>query len=225
MAKKKESPSAMENVEQTLTRTEQFLEDNYKPILYGLGLIVVLAGLIWLSKIYLDNRNEEALSQMYQAEIYFEKDSLTLALNGDGNYLGFIEIADSYKMTKSANLAKYYAGLCYLHLGEFENAIDYLSKYKGKSSVFATQATGSIGDAYVELGDFEKGLKYYLQAISSTENTFLLPVYLMKAAHLYELSGDKKKALETYTRIRDEFPDSSEGSNIEKYISRLSVSN
>ncbi len=225
MAKKKESPKAFENVEETLTRTEQFLEDNYKQVLYVLAGIVVLAGLVWLSKIYLNNRNEEALSQMYQAEIYFEKDSLNLALNGDGNYMGFLEIADSYKMTASANLANYYAGLCYLHLGQFEDAIDYLSKFNGKGSVFTTQAIGSIGDAWVELGDTEKGLKKYNEAINSTDNTFLLPVYLMKAATLHEMEGDSANALVLYKRIRDEFPDSSEGSSIEKYISRLELTN
>ncbi len=121
--KKEENPKGIKNVEQTLTNTEQFLEENYKPILTGLGVIIVLIGIGWLGKLYLNKRNDEAQSQMYQAERYLEMDSLKLALNGDGNYLGFLDIASDYKYTPAGNLARYGAGICYLHLGDFENAI------------------------------------------------------------------------------------------------------
>ena len=50
------------------------------------------------------------------AEIYFEKDSFNLALNGDLNSAGFIDIADDYSSTKTGKLANYYAGICYLNL-------------------------------------------------------------------------------------------------------------
>ena len=91
--KKDENPQGIKNVEETLTRTEQFLESNYKVLLTGLGVIVFLVALFWLGKLYLNNRNNEAQVQMYQAQRYLESDSLSLALNGDGNYLGFIDIA------------------------------------------------------------------------------------------------------------------------------------
>ena len=133
--KKDENPQTISNVEQTLTRTEQFLEENYKTLLTGLGVIVVLVGIGLAWQVYLSKRNDEAQSQMYQAERYLEMDSLKLALNGDGNYLGFLDIAKSYKLTKSGNLALYSAGICYLHLGEYQDAIDYLNKYSKKDKV------------------------------------------------------------------------------------------
>ncbi|MBE0666393.1 MAG: hypothetical protein IH593_01850, partial [Bacteroidales bacterium] len=105
MSKKKETAKGIENVEQTLTQTEQFLEQNYKPLLYVLVAAVVLVGLFWLLKLYNTKQNNEALSQMYMAEEYFAEDSLRLALYGDGNNLGFIDIADEYKRTKSGRLA------------------------------------------------------------------------------------------------------------------------
>jgi hypothetical protein len=113
MAKKTKegNPQGMKNVEETLTKTEQFLEQNYKPLLIVLGVVIVIVGLFWLSKIYLNKRNDEAQSQMYQAERYLEMDSLKLALNGDGNYLGFIDIANDYKLTNAGNLARYSAGI------------------------------------------------------------------------------------------------------------------
>ena len=101
MAKNKgDNPQGIKNVEQTLTKTEQFLEENYKLLIYVLGAIVVVVGLFWLAKLYLNNRNNEAQSQMYQAERYLEMDSLNLALYGDGNYLGFLDIIDDYYLAQ-----------------------------------------------------------------------------------------------------------------------------
>jgi tetratricopeptide (TPR) repeat protein len=220
-SKKKESPRGIENVEQTLTRTEQFLEDNYRSILYILGVVVVIAGIAWLGKVRVNNRTEEAQSQMYVAEDYFATDSLNYALYGDGNYLGFIDIADEYGMTPSGNLARYYAGISFLHLGEFEQAIEYLEKYKKNDIILAPVALGATGDAYIELGETAKGLEYYRRAAEYTENSFYAPVYLMKAAQIHETEGDYDKALNNYNKIKEEYPESNEGNNIEKYIARI----
>ncbi len=225
MAKKNKeaNPQSLKNVEETLTKTEQFLEQNYKFLLIGLGIVVALVGLFWLSRIYLNKRNEEAQSQMYQAERYMEMDSLKLALNGDGNYLGFLDIANDYKFTNAGNLAMYSAGLCYLHLGNYQEAIEFLNKYTKKDKVLGSLAIGATGDAYVELGDVEKGLSKYLEAADYGNNSFNTPVFLMKAGELYEQNGNYADALKVYERIKDEYPESTEGSLIDKYIARAKL--
>ena len=220
---KGENPQGLKNVEETLTKTEQFLEQNYKPLIYVLGTIVVLVGLFWLAKMYLNNRNDEAQSQMFQAERYLEMDSLSLALYGDGNYLGFLDIADDYKFTRSGNLARYSAGICYLHLGQYQDAIDMLARYSKKDRMIGSLAIGATGDALVELGDTEKGIDKYIEAAEYAENAFNTPLFLMKAAELYELNGNYAEALKIYERIRDEYPESTEGSSIEKYIARVKL--
>lgn len=226
MAKSKkndENSQGLKNVEETLTRTEQYLEENYKPLLIGLGVIVVLVGLFWLGRLYLNRRNDEAQVQMYQAQKYLEADSLKLALNGDGNYLGFVDIAKDYKWTNAGNLARYSAGICYLHLGNFNEAIDYLSKYSKKDKVLGSLAIGATGDAYVELGDDEKGISKYLEAADFAGNSFNTPLFLMKAAELYELKSNYDEALKLYQRVKDEYPESTEGSTIDKYIARVKL--
>lgn len=222
-SKKSDNPQGIRNVEETLTRTEQFLEENYKPLLIGLAVVVVLVGIFWLSRIYLTKRNDEAQAQMYQAQKYLEQDSLKLALNGDGNYLGFIDIAKEYKFTNAGNLAKYGAGICNLRLGNYQEAIDYLGKYSRKDKVIGSIAIGATGDAYVELGDQEKGISKYLEAANYANNSFSTPLYLMKAAELYEQTGNYSEALKLYERIKDEYPSSTEGSSIEKYIARVKL--
>jgi tetratricopeptide (TPR) repeat protein len=222
-SKKEANQPAISSVEQTLSRTEQYFEENYKPFLIGLGIIIVLVGLGWLGKIYLNKRDNEAQSQMFQAEKYLEIDSLKLALNGDGNYLGFLDIVKEYKFTKSANLAKYCSGICYLHLGNYNEAINYLNKYSKKDKVIGSLAIGATGDAYVELGNVDKGIAKYIEAADYAQNSFNSPLFLMKAGELYELSGKFSEALKMYQKIADKYPESTEGSSIDKYIARVKV--
>lgn len=222
-AKKKEAPKAIEGVEETLTKTEQFLENNWKSISYGLTVVAVIVGIVWLYNRRIDSKTEEALSQMYVAEDYFDKDSVDLALYGDGNYLGFVDIADEYKSTRPGNLANYYAGICYLRSGQYQDAIHYLERFKKNDISISPVALGCIGDAYVELGETEKGIDYYLKAVGYTDNSFYNPLYLMKAAQIHELDGRFEEALNIYERIKEEYPESTEGRNIEKYIARVKV--
>ncbi len=222
MTKKKDT-KGIENVEQTLTQTEQFLEENYKPMLYGLIGLVVLVGIFWLGRMYLNNQNKEAQSQMFMAEQYFSQDSMRLALYGNGNDLGFIDIAKDYKITKSGKLANFYAGTCLIHLGEFEQAIEYLEKYSISDEILAPEAKGLIGDANVELGNTDKGIKMYLEAAELAGNSFHSPIYLLKAGALYETDGNYKEALTTYEKILNKYPDSNEGKSIDKYIARVKL--
>jgi len=223
MTKKTETTKGIENVEQTLTQTEKFLEENYRPMLYGLIALVVLVGIFWLAKLYLNKQDKEAQSQMFMAEQYFAQDSLKLALYGNGNDLGFIDIAKEYKITKSGKLANFYAGACFIHLGDFQQAIDYLEKYSLKDEILAPQATALIGDANVELGDSEKGIKLYLEAAEMAGNAFHSPIYLMKAGELYETAEKFEEALKVYEMIQDKYPESNEGRSIDKYIARVKL--
>jgi tetratricopeptide (TPR) repeat protein len=223
MSKKKETAKGIENVEQTLTKTEQFLEQNYKPLLYVLVAAVVLVGLFWLLKLYTARQNDEALSQMFMAEEYFARDSLRLALYGDGNNLGFIDISDEYKRTKSGRLANFYAGASLMQLGQFEEAVTYLNKYSIDDEILAPQAKGLTGDAKAELGDSAGAIKLYMEAADMADNAFHTPIYLMKAGMLYEMEGNFAEALKLYEKIRDKYAESNEGRSIDKYIARVKL--
>ncbi len=220
---KEEDSQGLKNVEQTLTRTEQYLEQNYKLLLTILGSVVILVGIFWLGRLWLNKKNDEAQSQMYQAQRWFEMDSLKLALNGDGNYLGFLDILKNYKMTRAGNLAKYSAGICYLHLGEYQNAIEYLNEYSKKDKLIGSVATGAIGDAYVESGDLDKGIAKYIEAADMAKNSFNTPLFLMKAGEIYELQKKYADAIKMYERIQSEYPESTEGTSIDKYIARVKL--
>ncbi len=225
MAKKKnQQGDNLQELESALTRTEQFIEDNQKIISIIVGaVILVVIGYLGFNRFYLHPKQDEALSQMFMAENYFEKDSFNLAINGDGNYLGFLDIIDDYGITKAANRAKYYVGISFLHMGQYEDAIDYLKEFKTDDLLLAPVKDGAIGDAYLQLGNQDEALKYYKKAYAYDNNELTTPVYKMKAAELLESMNQYDQALTLYQEIKKDYPNSAEGTSIDKYIARVKL--
>ncbi len=210
----------IEAVEEAFSRTEQFIEKNQKIIIIVIAsIIVIVLGFFGFKRFYLAPKEKDAQSQMFMAEKYFEQDSLKKALNGDGQYLGFLAIIDEYGMTKAANLSQYYAGVCYLKMGQFEEAIKHLDKFSAGDQLVAPMAKGALGDAYMELKQAQKAADLYAEAADLRKNEFTSPLFMMKAAWAYEELANYDKALTFYKRIKEEFPRSNEGRDIDKYIS------
>jgi tetratricopeptide (TPR) repeat protein len=224
MAKNKEVSKGDKSiiaVEEALTKTEKFFEKNQKILLYVVGgLIVVVLGYFGFKKLYIEPKENEAQEQIWVAQRYFEQDSLDKAMKGDGNNLGFEDIVNDYGMTKSGNLAKYYLGMCYLKKGQFQDAIDKLKSFDGESEIVGPLAKGAIGDAYMELGETDNAIDYYIAAADKNSNEFTSSLFLFKAGFAYEDLGKFDKALEVYKRIQKDYFKSYEARDIEKYISR-----
>jgi tetratricopeptide (TPR) repeat protein len=222
MAKKgNKTDDQFAQIEETLSKTEQYIENNQENLVRIVGAIVVVIALfIGYQKLYIAPMEQEAQVDMFMAELYFQKDSFNLALNGDGQYLGFIDIADEYSSTKPGKLANYYAGLSYLNTGDFENAIEYLDDFSSDDIILSSLALGCIGDAYMELEDADNALSYYEDAASYTDNEFTTPRYMLKQAMIHESNGDYADALALYKGIEADYKSSREGNGIEKYIAR-----
>jgi tetratricopeptide (TPR) repeat protein len=222
--KKQVSEEGIESVENLLTKTENYIEENQKSLtIIVVAIALVVLGYLGFRNLYVAPLEKEAISQVYMAERYFEIDSFMLALEGDGSFPGFLEIIDDYGLTKTANLAQYYAGISYLHLGQFEPAIEHLRKFHSRDRMVSSIALGAIGDAYAELGDLNRAADSYMRAANKRPDDFTSPIYLLKAGQVYEELENYKKALQTYQALENKYPDSSEGRQIEKYITRVEV--
>jgi len=213
------------SVESSLGRTEMFIEDNKDKFLIGLGIIVlVIFGIYAYNKFIKAPKENNAASQMFMAEQYLERDSFNLALNGDSNYPGFLEIIREFSGTKAANNAKYYAGVCYMNLQDFDNAIKQLEGFTSSDPMLEPVSIGLLGDAYLEKGLTDKAESNYKKAISKAEkNNFIAPIYLQKLGVLYEESQKFEDALKIYERIKSEYPSSNEGRNADKYIQAMKI--
>lgn len=197
--------------------------ENNKKIINGLllaGLLVVV-GIYAYNNFFKKPRNQKANDAIFMAQQYFEKDSMNLALNGDGNNYGFLKIIDKYGGTNAGNLAKFYAGRIMVGNGEFEKGLKYLKDFDGEGTLVETVAQGTIGDAYMELGKTSEAIDAYQKAASDKDDVFLSPLYLERLGLAYESKGDTEKAIEAFKRIRMEFESSAQARNAEKYLSRL----
>ena len=209
-----------EKINDTVSKTDQFFNENKNTILgVIIALLVIGLGVLAYNQWILKPKQAEAMEQMFPAETSFQAGEYELALNGDGNVLGFNDIIKEYG-AKAGKAVYLYAGICELQNGNFEEAIKDLQKYKGKDNILAARALACIGDAYVGLEDYNTAVGYFKKAADKSANMFSA-AYLLKEGVTYEELGQNDKALACYKEIQDKYPQSVEGYDIDKYISRI----
>jgi tetratricopeptide (TPR) repeat protein len=223
MSKKTNDPiDTMLEPQKTAADIEKWIKNNAKTVAIALvAVIAIPLGYMGYKKFILEPKENEAYAAMFYAEQYFSQEDFTLALNGNNEFSGFLTIIDEYGGTKAANLANYYAGICCLKLGRFEDAIKHLEDFSSDDILVSSVAAGALGDAYRELGNSEKAVKNYEKAANKYPNNFTSPIFLKKAGMTYEEDLAKPdKALACYEKIEKLYPMSREGQEIIKYISR-----
>jgi len=204
-----------------LSSYEELFEKNkntFSIIFISIILIVTFFG---IGNYYISSQNRLAQEDMFQAVYYFESDSLVKALNGDGNNYGFLEIIDEYNYTKAANMSNYYAGVSYLKLKDYDNAINYLKSFSSNDELIQARSYSLIGDAYTELEDYQNAITFFKKAVNYNPNEFFTPNYLLKLALVYEELGNLNEAYNCYSKIVDSYKDSSEYQISIKNKSRL----
>ncbi len=197
-----------------------FFERNKNMLLAVAAGIALLAGGIFFYSQYRDGLNKEAQEEMFQAQYYFESDSLNKALKGDGNNLGFTQIADEYGSTKAGELAHFYAGYALLKQGKFQDAIEHLEKFDNGDLLVQARAYALTGDAYAELNDLDNAAKKYKQAAEYKPNKYFSPTYLMKLGMVQEAQKDYAAAAQTYDKIIKEYYESAETPDARKWKAR-----
>lgn len=199
-----------------IIKGEQFVERNQKLLTYIIGGIAAVGLAIGGYYYYITGQEEEAQRALFPAQFAFGADSLKLALNGDGNHSGFLQIIDDYPMTKASNLAKFYAGTIELKQGKFDDAIGHLSGFKAGDAVVQARAYSLVGDAYLEKGQPEDAAKWYEKASSYKPNRYFTPTYLMKLGLAYEKQQKWADADKAYGIIVKDFGDATEAQEARK---------
>lgn len=203
-----------------IAKTEQFIEKNKKTITIVVCAVVVVALAIWAYVgLYAHPRQQRAAEDMFAAEQWFNEGDFEKALNGNDQYLGFTDVIDQYGSTKSGNLAKYYAGICQLNLGKYDEALDLLKSYKGKDAFTGAEALMLMGDCYAELDNAKEAVNYYQKAAAKANNFIVSPTALWKAGMMQLKLGDKEGAVKSFQQIKDNYPESPEYGEADKYIS------
>lgn len=204
----------------TAANLDQWIRQNGKIVGIVLAVIILIPlGYLGYKKFILEPKETEAYAAMFPAEQLFAQDNYEAALNGNNEFEGFLSIIDQYGGTKASNLAHYYAGICYLKLGQYNDAIEQLEDFSSDDVLVSSVAYGATGDAYRELGDAENAVKNYEKAANEHPNNFTSPIFLKKAALTYEDDlQDLDKALASFQKIEREYPNTREGQEVMKYI-------
>ena len=219
---KKEEELRQQNMQEAVSKTEEFFK-KYGNMMYGciLAVLIVALAILAYNRFILQPKKQQATDQMAQAERWFLAGEYELALNGDDNDPGLLDIIDQYG-SKAGEAVYMYAGVAALQTGDFQGAIDQLKKYDGKDPILIARAEACIGDAYTELQDYNNAISYYQKAAKTTGNA-LAAAYLLKAGIVAEEAGDKAQALSFYKEIKDKWGNAPEAMEIDKYISRIEI--
>jgi len=202
-----------------------FVKKNQKALTYTLVLaIVLIGGFFGYSELYQKPREAKAADAIFMAEKYFANDSSNFVLNGDGTSKGVLYIMKEYSGTKAANLSKYYAGISYFRLNDFNKSIEYLKDFTTNAKQVQAIAYGTMGDAYAELKKNDDAVSYYKKAGEYfPEDESISSEYLFRAASFLELNGKNDEAIELYNTIKNKYPKSEKGFMADKYINRLKI--
>jgi tetratricopeptide (TPR) repeat protein len=216
-------PAHLEEERNPVAEIQNFWERYGKQISFVLLAIIVIVGGFFAYRNLVSEPNEKkAVEAMFRAEEYYRQDSARLALNGDNINAGFLKIIARYGGTKAANLASFYAGSCYLKLGNYDNAVKYLKDFSTSVQQLQERDYGLLGDAYSELNRKEEAAEQYKKAGTYFEKDELLsPEYLFRSGYLYESMGKTQDAIAMYRLIKDKYPTSQRGADIDKYLARL----
>lgn len=216
-----ENPQALA---EKLHGAETWVERHPKTFIGILLAVLLMVGGYFGYRYYKENQEAEAQREMFQAVYYFEADSLGLALNGDGNNLGFLAIIEDYGITDAATLANFYAGAAFLKQGKYELARLYLEDFNSNDLLVQARAYSLIGDTYMEENNYAQAAEFYNRAAQYKPNKYFSPAYLMKAALAFEKNNEEDKAIDTYDKIITEYHDAPEFNEARKFKARLETS-
>ena len=203
------------------------LWNQYSKQLSLAALIIIFIVGAWYAyqEFYHSPKEKKAVEALFRAEEYYRKDSIALALNGDGQNLGFIKLIEKHNGTQAANLACFYAGSCYLKIGDNAKAITYLEKFSSDSKITQARAYKLLGDAFGDSGKNKEALEYYKKAGHYFDKDEVnSPDYLFMAAYFADqVMKDNAVAIALYEEIRSKYPRSQQSFDAEKNLARLGV--
>lgn len=217
-------------LDESASKTEEWVSRNQNYILGVIGVIAVaVLGYLAYNQFVLKPKEASADNEMYYPQQYFdqalnsttERDSLfTLSLNGAEGKYGFLDIINEYSGTKAANLASYSAGMAYLNMQNYQEAIKHLEDFSSDDAILGALAKGGLGDAFMQLNQSEDALSYYEKAVAHSDNSFTAPKFLYKAGITALELNQSDKALEYFQRIKDDYASSDEARMIDAFIGK-----
>ena len=223
MATKVKKTDEVIALDEHLSKSEKFIEKNLKTIVVAVVAVVIVVGGWFIYSNHMDKVESEAQVAISKSQALFGQEQFDLALNGDGaTSIGFLKVIDVYGGTKTSNIAKLYAALCYANTGKLDEAIKLFEDFNLQDDdIISPSSIAALGNCYVKKGENEKGAELLVKAATKANNNSLSPVFLLQAGEIYESLNNNAKALELYKQIKEKYFRSPISAEIDKYINRV----
>ena len=207
-----------------ISKSEEFIEKN-KNLLIGIAIaiVVVVLAIFGAKKLIFQPREQKANEAIFVAEQFLAQGDFKSALYGDSTStdrygVGLLQVIDKYGSTKAGKHAKYEAAICFLRLGDYDQALKYAGKYNGKDQLTPVINEMIKGDAEVEKGNNDAAIKHYNKAAKMDDNPITAPFALFKAGIVYLMNGDNNKALDCFQNVKNNYPSSTLSSEMDAFI-------
>lgn len=210
--------------DETIAASKTFFDKYKNQIIYGGGAVLaIIIACLLIHQFYIVPRNNKADESIFKAQQMYMNGNYEKALNGEGDAMGFLAVADQYGSTKAGNLARLYAAMCYAQTDKYQEAVDMLEDFDDCDDEMVSPATiGMLGNCYAELGQNDKAASYLRKAADKADNNTLSPIFLIQAGQLFEALNQNDKALDCYQLIKTKYQQSMQFAEVDKYIERLS---
>lgn len=188
-------------------RAWEFVDTN-KQLVYGVlaGLVVLMlliAGFFY----YRSTQQVAAQERLGRIVSFYEAGDYQMALEGTGDRMGLLDIADEYGGTAAGNLAAFYAADAYYQIGDYERALEFFQSYDAEADILGASAIAAQAAIHENQGAFEEAAARYVEAAEQYESAATAPGYLMSAGRAYEQAGQYDAAVEVYQRVQSAYPD------------------
>ncbi|WP_185877956.1 tetratricopeptide repeat protein [Blattabacterium cuenoti] len=193
----------------------------YRNRIYIYITVTIIFIIFFLSRSIFINSSEKSRNELSYAQKYLYNGMFYKALNKkrENNYLGFLGVLSKYPFTKSGNLARFYASICYYKLGNYSECIRIMKKFNVNDDIMSPIKYGIIGDAFLQKNDFNNALFNYNKAINISKNEITTPLYYYKIGLLFFYKKKYEKSKFFFKKIENEYPIFIHIENVEKYIS------
>ncbi len=188
------------------------------------GVIVLIGGAVGYS-FYSQNQEREAQAFLGYAEQSYIRADYETALNGDNSAMGvgLAAIVKNYGGTNAGNMARFYAAISELELGNTDMALGYMSDFKAPKGILGVNAINFHAVLLANAGEHKKAAVLFKKAADWDINSSTTPSNLLSAAQSALRAGDTTMAGNLADQILNEYASSPAVADARKIQGQLSA--
>ncbi|MDZ7773718.1 MAG: tetratricopeptide repeat protein [Balneolaceae bacterium] len=206
-------------------KVQYFYQQNKAAVIGGIIAFLLIVGGGVGYYFYHQSQERQAANLMTNAETAFLQGNYQVALTGSEAQftVGFEQIINNYGGTDAGNLARYYAAVCHFNMGNYQQALSNIQRFEVPEGIMGVSPLSFHAVILTELGNHSEAADIYVRAAEWEVNSSTTPYNYMEAAHAYRDAGNTEQARRYAQMIIDEYPESSQVAQAERFLGMLAA--